>query len=162
MLVVGYLRRIGGGILKAVKAVLQEGLAPEQIALTICLGSAVGTLPVWGTTLLCAGLAARFGLNQAAMQAVNYLVYPLQIALFFPFFRLGEMCLPWGPTVSSEVLKSALHGHFSATLSVLVWATLKAVGAWLVTVPPLALLLYPLLLWIFRRRSRTKFDQINS
>ncbi|HJV34034.1 DUF2062 domain-containing protein [Geomonas sp.] len=142
-----------GRIRKTALAVLQQGLAPEQLALTVCLGTAVGTLPLmWGTTVICVALAARFGLNQAAMQAVNYLVYPLQIALFFPFFKLGAKYLPWGPSISAEMLQVALHGHLTSAISLLGWATLKAVGAWLVTVPPLALLLYPLLVSLFRRR----------
>jgi uncharacterized protein (DUF2062 family) len=128
------------------------GVAPEQIALTICLGSAVGTLPLlWGTTLLCAGLAARFKLNQIAMQAVNYLVYPVQIALFFPFFRMGERFVPWGPTVPPEMLREALQGRFLSTVTLLGWGTLKAMVVWLVIVPPSALLLYPLLVITLRR-----------
>lgn len=164
MLLKGSLRRICGSIIKGAKAVLQQGLAPEQLALTICLGAAVGTLPIiWGTTLLCVALASRFGLNQAALQAVNYLVYPLQLALFFPLFRLGEKFLPWGPSVSAEVLKSALHGRFAETATLLGWATIKAVGAWLVTIPPLALLLYPLLVKSLRRRNKaSRLDQITS
>jgi hypothetical protein len=151
---------IFGRIKKMAMSILQQGLAPEQIALTVCLGSAVGTLPVmWGTTILCVALAARFGLNQAAMQAVNYLVYPLQIALFLPFFKLGAKYLPWGPAISAEMLKAALHGHLTAAVSLIGWATLKAIGAWLVTVPPLALLLYPLLVTLLRRkRSVTDLD----
>jgi hypothetical protein len=146
-------RKIGDGICAATRSVLQEGLAPEKVALTICLGGAVGILPIaWGTTLLCAALAARFRLNQAAIQAVNYLVYPLQMVLFFPFIRLGARYLPWGPAVSADVLKGALSGRFQGSVTVFCWAALKAACAWLVTVPVLALLLYPLLLSILRRR----------
>jgi len=150
--------RFGSGIERvrgALNCLLREGLTPDKIALTICLGGAVGVLPLlWGTTLLCVGLAARLGLNQAALQAVNYLFYPLQIALFFPFFRLGAKLLPWGPVVSQEAVQGALHGHFSAACAALGWATLKALGAWLMITPPCALLLYPLLLCFLRRKWR--------
>ncbi|HJV67412.1 MAG TPA: DUF2062 domain-containing protein [Geomonas sp.] len=158
MRVAAYPGAVYGRIRKTALAILQQGLAPEQIALTVCLGTAVGTLPLlWGTTFICVALAVRFRLNQAAMQAVNYLVYPLQIALFIPFFKLGASYLPWGPAISADMLKGALHGHFTAALSVLGWATVKALGAWLVTVPPLAVLLYPLLVSLLRRR-RTGSD----
>ncbi|MCM0083541.1 DUF2062 domain-containing protein [Geomonas sp. Red32] len=139
-------------VVNAVKTVLKQGLGPEQIALTVCLGSAAGTIPVvGGTTLLCVLLAARFGLNQAAMQAVNYLAYPLQIALFVPFFQLGERFVPWGPAVSLSMLKALLHGQFTVGFALIGWITLKAVAAWLVTVPPLAGILYPVLVKILRR-----------
>lgn len=154
MRIAEYAAKIRAALGNAVTTVLRQGLAPKQIALTVCLASAVGTLPLlWGTTLLCVALAARFRLNQAAMQAVNYLVYPLQIALFIPFFKLGARCLPWGPALTADMVRTALHGRFAATLSVLGWATLKALGAWLVIVPPLALLLYPLLVAVLRRRE---------
>lgn len=143
-----------GRITGMAKSVLQEGLTPEQVALTVCLGCAVGTLPfLCGTTLVCACLAAYLGLNQAAMQAVNYLVYPLQLALMVPFARLGERFLPWGPRVSTDIFHRALHGHFLSALNLIGWATLKASGAWLVTVPPLALLLYVSSLAVLRRRK---------
>jgi hypothetical protein len=141
-------------VVTTLRNLLQQGLAPEQLALTVCLGVAVGTLPlIWGTTLLCLGVAARFRLNQPAMQGVNYLVYPLQIALFIPFFRLGAKLLPWGPSLSADLLKSMLHGHITAGFSVFCWSTAKAIGAWLVTVPPLMIVLYPLLLTILRRKK---------
>jgi len=136
------------------KGVLQGGLTPQKLALTVCLGTATGVMPVlWGTTILCAGLAAVFKLNQAAMQALNYLCYPLQLALFIPFCRLGELLFPWGPAVSVAVLTGALHGQVGAALSLIGWATLRALGAWLITVPPLALLGYPLLKLLLQRRG---------
>jgi uncharacterized protein (DUF2062 family) len=139
----------------AAKSVLQQGLSPEKIALTICLGSAVGTLPIpWGTMLICAGLAAWLGLNQAAMQAVNYLVYPLQIALFFPFFALGDKFLAFGPSLSRELLKEALHGRIQGSGAAFCCGMLKAVCVWMAIVPLLTLLLYPLLLAILRRRRQ--------
>lgn len=126
--------------------VVQGGLTPRKLALTLCLGTAVGVMPLlWGTTILCALCAVKLKLNQGAVQAVNYFCYPLQLALLLPFCRLGEFLFPWGPAVKGEILSGALHGNIGASLSLLAWATARGVGAWLVTAAPLALLAYPML-----------------
>jgi hypothetical protein len=135
------------------KGVLQGGLTPQKLALTLCLGTATGIMPLlWGTTLLSAAFATVFKLNQGAMQALNYLCYPLQLALFIPFCRLGELLFHVGPEVSVSVLTGALHGHVGAALNLIGWASLRAIGAWLITVAPLALLVYPLLKVMLKRR----------
>ena len=149
--------RYGQQLAARIKGILQSGITPQKLALTISLGASVGVMPVlWGTSLVCALLAALFRLNQGAMQAVNYLCYPLQIVLFIPFCRLGESFFPWGPRVSVALLNDALHGHLAATVSLVGWASLRGVGAWLVTVPPLILLLYPLLKRLFLRREAAR------
>jgi len=147
-------RRIGKKGSLLLKSVLQGGLTPQKLALTLCLGTATGLMPLlWGTTILSAGQAAIFKLNQAAMQALNYLCYPLQLALFIPFCQLGEHLFPWGPAVSAAVLTGALHGKVGATLGLIGWATLRALGAWFVTIVPLALVAYPLLKLALKRRG---------
>jgi uncharacterized protein (DUF2062 family) len=70
---------------------LRQGVSPEKIALSVALGVTLGVFPVLGsTTALCALAAFALQLNLPAIQLVNYFVYPLQIALLIPFFRLGE------------------------------------------------------------------------
>jgi uncharacterized protein (DUF2062 family) len=70
---------------------LQTGITPEKIALTIAVGTVVGVFPVLGsTTLLCALAAFVLRLNQPIIQLVNYLAYPLQLALVLGFLRAGE------------------------------------------------------------------------
>lgn len=121
-------------------------MSPDKLSLTICLGSAVGLMPlVWGTTVICVVLAARLRLNQAAMLAVNYICYPLQLALLLPFCRLGEALLPWGPAVNGEILLDALRGGIGPSFRLVAWATARGLGAWALTVLPLALVLHPLL-----------------
>lgn len=145
------------GILKKARhraaALLQSGLTPRQLSLTLCLGTALGVMPLfWGTTLLCALVAARLKLNQPAMQAVNYCCYPLQLALFLPFCRLGELLFPWGEAVRWELLRQALQGHLGGSLPLLALATARGVGAWSVTTLPLALLVYPVLKGVLCKR----------
>ena len=152
-----HIRRHGQKLAARIKEILRSGITPQKLALTITLGTSVGLMPVlWGTSLLCMLLASVFGLNQAAMQAVNYLCYPLQIVLFIPFCRLGESLFPWGPRVSVALLSDALHGHPGATVSLVGWASLRGLGAWLVTALPLILLSHPFLKRLFLRREARK------
>ncbi|MBJ6724461.1 DUF2062 domain-containing protein [Geomonas sp. Red875] len=133
---------------------LSQGLAPEPLALTISIGAAVGTLPLlWGTTLLCVLLASRLRLNQAALQAVNYLLYPVQLALLVPLYRMGAGLFPWGPALPHGQVAQVLHGGFTSGATVLAVATLKAVGAWAITVIPLIAIMHPLLLALLRRKA---------
>lgn len=143
---------------KRLKDIFQCGLTPHKLALTICLGIAIGILPIlWGTTLICAALAFILGLNQAAIQAVNYMVYPLQLALFLPFYRLGEKVFPWKNPLSHEMVSEGLHGSFTATITHLGGATLKAVAAWLITTPPATTLIYLLLFAIFKKKHKRRW-----
>lgn len=79
-------------MLVPILAQLRQGITPEKIALTIALGVMLGIFPILGmTTLLCTLAGIRLRLNQPVIQLVNFLVYPLQLALLIPFYRAGEM-----------------------------------------------------------------------
>jgi len=78
---------------------LRQGITPEKIALTIALGLVLGSFPILGSTTLLCGLAALWlRLNQPIIQLVNYVSYPLQLALLIPFYRAGEMLFRQPPT----------------------------------------------------------------
>jgi uncharacterized protein (DUF2062 family) len=140
---VALLRRMLVGLLRRL---VTEGITPHKLALTIALGVSIGILPlVWGSSLLCVLFAFTLGLNQASIQAANYLAYPLQIALLVPFYRLGERLFP-AATAAVGACRSKGTG--------LAIATLKALGAWLLVAPPTAVLLY---LIVFTLLTRTRF-----
>jgi uncharacterized protein (DUF2062 family) len=70
---------------------LEQGLTPEKLALSLALGVVCGLFPVLGaTTLLCVAFGFGLRLSHAALQLANYLVYPIQVALILLFVRLGE------------------------------------------------------------------------
>lgn len=70
---------------------LKQGICPRDLALAFALGSTLGVMPlVWGTSLICIVIASWLRVNQVVMQLANYLMYPLQIILFFPYLILGE------------------------------------------------------------------------
>ncbi len=71
-------------------ALLRQGISPRRLALTLALGFAIGCIPLVGIpTVLCGVLALALRLNLPAIQAANYAVMPLQLALIVPFVRLG-------------------------------------------------------------------------
>jgi uncharacterized protein (DUF2062 family) len=104
-------------------------MAPETIALSVALGLVLGVFPVFGCpTILCALAAFALVLNLPAIQAVNYLAYPLQLALLVPFIRLGGGIFRFAPGAPT-LLTAALH----------------AIVAWFCVCVPAGLLLYVLL-----------------
>ena len=75
----------------AVATMLKRGMGRRQIAFCIALGIVMGIFPVLGaTTLLCTIAAFSLRLNLPAMQIVNFMVYPIQLALLTPFYSVGN------------------------------------------------------------------------
>lgn len=135
---------------------LKQGITPEKIAITIALGLALGVTPVIGSTsLLCTLAALAFGLNLPAIQLVNYLAYPLQIALLIPFLHLGAWIFGAPPVqVSVKQIYDMLHHDWLHTIAVFWVATLHALVAWLILACAGAALLYAGLVPVLRRARR--------
>ncbi|HLH16075.1 MAG TPA: DUF2062 domain-containing protein [Bryobacteraceae bacterium] len=67
-----------------------NGLSAEEAARIVAVGFVLGTVPVYGLpTLLCAGAALVLRLNLPALQIVNQLIVPVQLALLLPMVRVG-------------------------------------------------------------------------
>lgn len=135
---------------------LHQGTSPEALAWSVSVGLALGVFPMWGTsTALCVGTAMAFRLNQVAIQAANYMAYPLQLLLIIPFIRLGERLFgaPRLP-LSLGQLHQAVSADAWGTLGVF-WTDLwHASVAWLLVMPlPVALLAWTLAL-TFRATTR--------
>jgi uncharacterized protein (DUF2062 family) len=126
-------RRIAQPILK----LLRQGTSPEKLALSIAFGLVVGIFPALGwTTLLCLAATFIFRLNLPAVQLINHLAYPLQLALLIPFIRAGEFVfhasrLPLSiPQIFSMIKTDVWHA-----IKVLWVATVHAVAVWAVLAP---------------------------
>lgn len=92
-------------IVAPVLAQMTQGVTPEKIALTVALGAVISVFPIFGvTTALCALTALVFRLNQPIIQAVNYIICPLQLVLLIPFCRGGEQLLGRTPVPLSVTL----------------------------------------------------------
>jgi uncharacterized protein (DUF2062 family) len=142
-------RRIGRPILD----LLRQGATPEKLALSLALGVVLGVFPVLGTTTaLCALAALILRLNLPAIQIVNYFVYPAQIALLIPFFRLGEwiFAAPRLPLSISQIVAMvrANYWHSMQFLWTSIW---HAAIAWCLVAPLFAALAYVVLLVALKR-----------
>ena len=127
---------------------LRQGISPQRLALTLALGFAIGCIPVIGIpTALCLLVALGLRLNMPAIQAANYAAMPFQIALIFPFVRLGS----W---LFSSGVHPPLHTA-SQSPTKLIWASGsmagEALAAWLLTAIPTVLLLTLILTMLLRR-----------
>jgi uncharacterized protein (DUF2062 family) len=128
-------------VMERLLGLAKQGLAPETIALSVALGFVFGVFPVFGCpTIFCALAAVTLRLNLPAIQFVNYLVYPLQLALLVPFVRMGDWLFRSpAPQVLGVfgVLTSAMH----------------AIVAWFCVAVPMGLLLYLFLVSVLRRNQ---------
>ncbi len=130
---------------------LSQGISPQRLALTLALGFAIGCLPMIGIpTALCLLLALGLRLNLPAIQAANYAAMPLQVALIFPFVRMGGWMFASG-THTAFNADALAHG---SPLK-LIWASSslagQALGAWFVTAIPMVAVMTLLLTALLRR-----------
>lgn len=140
-------------ILAPLLALLQQGITPEKLAFSIALGITLGVTPVLGsTTLLCLLAAAVLRLNLPAIQLVNCLVYPLQLALLIPFIRIGGWIFSAPPVLTSvDQARELIRSGVWTAIATLWDATLYGLVAWLALGSLASLLLYALLLPVLRR-----------
>jgi uncharacterized protein (DUF2062 family) len=138
-------------VVDPVLAQLRLGVTPRKLALSLALGVVVSVMPVLGITALVAvALGALLRLNQPAILAANYAAYPLQIALFLPFFQAGAW-ITRGPPVSVSLaqIRAEMAEGLWATIARYSEANLRALAAWAIVAVPatllLAFLLRPLL-----------------
>jgi len=126
-------------------------MSPEAAALVVALGLALGVFPApVCPTLFCAVAAAVLRLNAPAIQLVNYLAYPLQIALAAPFASLGGRLFgkaEWAPAAKATVWQGAAG----------LWmAGAHTAAAWFCVCAPLGLLVYAALATALRRQAANR------
>ncbi|MDF9800056.1 uncharacterized protein (DUF2062 family) [Catalinimonas alkaloidigena] len=143
---------------KMVLGLLRQGMSAKKLSLTISLGVVLGVIPVFGfITAVCAAIAAWWRLNIPLALAVLYAVMPLQIILFVPFIRLGELLfriekLPLAPTKIIEDLQVDTIGYMLQ-----IWhSVLGALGAWALVSAFLGCGLYFLSLVLILRFKKKK------
>jgi len=143
-------------IVAPIVAQLTQGVTPQKIALTIALGLMLGIFPILGsTTALCALAGIFLKLNQPIIQLINYLGYPLQLALLIPFYRAGEHLLGRTPIPLSIPL---LFDRFSADF----WLFIRDFGmvaiggilVWVIVAPAGTAAIYVATLPALRRLAR--------
>jgi len=132
---------------------LRQGMSPHKIALTVALGVTLGVTPVLGSTsLLCTITAIALRLNLPAIQLVNGLAWPLQLALLVPFLRLGARIFSVkAPALSVSAILAMIHAGAWHAILTLWTATLHALVAWLLVGAAAALSIYLLTAPLLRR-----------
>jgi hypothetical protein len=153
-------------VVRPIVDLLRQGLTPEKLAFTIALGIALGVTPVLGSTMLLCSLAAfAFRLNLAAIQLVNWLVYPFQLALLIPFYRIGGWAFRTPPSELSVVhILAFIRTDIFRAVATLWIVTIHALAAWLllgtIATGLLYLLLVPVLRGMRNRIRPAKAEQL--
>jgi uncharacterized protein (DUF2062 family) len=155
----GFLHR---KLLRPLLDLLRQGVTPEKLALSVALGLVLGVFPVLGsTTALCALAALTLRLNLPAIQIINYFVYPLQLALLLPFFRLGEWLFraPHLPFSLSQI-RAMIHADLGEAMRILWITTGHGVVAWCLFAPIAAIAVYAALVPALRRALPSQVDRV--
>ncbi|MDX1707845.1 MAG: DUF2062 domain-containing protein [Desulfobacterales bacterium] len=136
-----------------------QGLSVHKAALCLAVGITLGIFPVLGmTTLLCTAAAFALRLNLPAIQLVNYMAYPVQLALLMPFYSVGRWLFKSeGWLLPDENLIALLKNDFWGSMTRLWDLTLYAILTWTVICPILVILLYllfkPVIKFLFDMRK---------
>ncbi|MDT8272097.1 MAG: DUF2062 domain-containing protein [Desulfomonilia bacterium] len=140
-------------IVQVVGSLLKQGMSPEKISESISWGVILGIVPLPGTTtILCTIAALALRLNLPAVQLMNWLVYPLQIALIIPFFILGTVLFGTDPlTVDAREIVTLLQTDLTGSFEMLGTIILHGIIAWLLIAPVLLLACTHLVLILVRR-----------
>ncbi|WP_103934888.1 DUF2062 domain-containing protein [Bryocella elongata] len=130
---------------------LRMGATPEALAWSLAIGVVVGVNPLLGsTTLLALALAGIFRLNLVASQIGNHIMYPVQLALFPVWVRLGTLLFhtPGLPMGKRALIEAVTHHPWDTTRILWTWEW-HALVVWgvasVVAAPALKLLLTPLM-----------------
>jgi len=139
--------------LKPIVDLLKQGISPEKIALTVALGAFIGVIPMLGTTtILCTLAALWLRLNIPAIQLVNAIVYPLQLILLIPFYRLGAWLFRAdAATISLAGVKNLIQAGILHAIQTLWVVTVHALVAWLILGTLGSLVVYAAVLPLSRR-----------
>ena len=130
-------------LIQPIRSQLTQGVSPASLSVGIAAGSLCGIFPILGTTtVLTTFVAFVFRLNQPVMQAINWLAYPVQLALIPIFIRAGEFLFGADPITFSipemlEMFADSPGGFLSQFRMTFVHCTV----AWLVAVPLLGALI---------------------
>jgi uncharacterized protein (DUF2062 family) len=140
-------------------AFLKIGITPEKLAFCIALGCAFGMIPAIGTTtILCALTAFILRLNLAAILAVNYFVYPIQLALLLPFIRAGEWLFGSEHLdLSADLIQRMMKEDLLKAAVSLGPTMIHALLAWLLIAPIIAVVIFFIMRPLLRRLPVERF-----
>lgn len=134
-------------------ALLTEGATPEKLAEGFAWGFVCSLFPFLGfTTALNAAVALWQRLNQPLLQAINYALTPLHLAMILAYVRMGEWI--WRAQDEHFSIREMLRSFHELSLGDFLhrfgMAGLHAFTAWALTAP----LLFAAVYWITRPALR--------
>lgn len=123
---------------------LKQGMDSSRLSLALTSGAVIGVFPVLGiATVACTGVAAFFRLNLPAIQLANYIVFPMQIILFFPFLKIGEAVTGNAlDEISPTKLAETFNLGFLPAIQELTQYFILASLGWALALLPLFIILY--------------------
>jgi uncharacterized protein (DUF2062 family) len=135
-------------------------MTPEKLAWSLAAGVVVGVNPLLGsTTLVAVAVATLFRLNVVASQVTNHAMYPLEVALFPVFVKVGSIVFATEvlPLDGQQLWWAVRHHPWDTTKvlwlwewhALVVWAVFAVVAA-----PVLALSFQPALKKMRQRLNR--------
>jgi tryptophan-rich sensory protein len=140
-------------VLGPIRALLLQGISPNQIAFTLAVSTACSLLPFLGfTSLLNLGVGLWFRLNQPIMQTLNQLLGPVQLVLIIVYVRVGEKIWQAAPMpISVSLIVQSFRADPWAFLQRFGWTGVHAATAWALSVPLIIAGLYFPLRGVLRR-----------
>jgi uncharacterized protein (DUF2062 family) len=140
-------------------AQLKQGSSPDELASSLAWGGAIALFPIMGTTtFLCVFVGHLRKLNHVALQLMNYILFPVHLAVIVPFLKLGDWVFQVRPIGYSfsvmlrEFANSPLGfgQHYGG-------AALRACVVWMLVIPLPALLFRAAILpWLRRLSDKIK------
>lgn len=143
----------GKKIHSAVISFLKQGLTASLLAQATAIGIFLGTIPVPGvSTILCFIVSSRLKVNLAVLQFVNYIMFPVQIFLFLPFYSLsgkisGKPIMKEIPEIMTQIFSSNWQHAGTEALSYV----LIAIVLWILTMAPVSYMAYFMLKPVYLR-----------
>lgn len=132
---------------------LRNGMSQKRLAISLALGITLGLIPFYGvTTVLVGVVAVGLRLDFVVMQAIHYIIHPIQIALIIPFFKAGNFVFN-STTIDFTIREYLAHlkADFWNAISDLWVLNLSAVGVWFLISIPISYLLYKAFFYTIRR-----------
>ena len=122
---------------------IKQGADADGLAKSLSAAAIIAVIPILGsTTALCVMVGLRWRLNQPVMQAVNYVLYPLQIILLPVFIYAGAILFGVEPvSFDPKTVFSEFTSEPALFMSKYGMAGLRACIVWFLIAP---LLYFPL------------------
>ncbi|MEM8868711.1 MAG: DUF2062 domain-containing protein [Verrucomicrobiota bacterium] len=123
---------------------LTQGLRPVDCAKAVASSLTIGVFPIMGcSTPMNTFSALIFRLNLPVVQAFNWVIGPVKIALIFPFLRIGEWLFQAEPfSLSLTEFSRRFFNDVGGTTQEFAWTFVHAIVGWMLCAPIICLLIY--------------------